>query len=307
MNTILTSAIVALVLAFLLGLLLGGFKKLFHVDVDPKVTEIREALPGANCGACGYPGCDGFAVAVAMGEAPVTGCTVGAGPVAKRLGEIMGVSASAEKKVALLLCQGTKDVCKDKAGYVGVKTCLAAKISVNGTKQCDWGCIGLGDCQVVCPFDAIHVLEDGLPHVDEEKCTGCGICVANCPQKILTLIPQSRKGSIALCSCRGTNRAAIMKSCKRSCIKCLKCEKACPNGACVVTDGIPKIDYSLCESCGKCVEVCPNKVLILSEHREGLQKLQFIENLQENVSGTVKFKLKEKAEEKIKEKVEVEE
>ncbi|PIE97631.1 MAG: ferredoxin [Treponema sp.] len=267
MTIILLSAGVALVLAFLLGVLLAVFKKLFYVEADKKVVEIREALPGANCGACGFPGCDGFAQAVADGDAPVSGCPVGAGPVAEAIGKIMGVSASSEKKVAMLLCQGTHNVCKNKAGYIGIKTCVAAKLSINGTKNCDWGCIGLGDCEVSCPFDAIKVQDDGLPFIDEEKCTGCGICVEQCPQKILQLMPESLKGAFALCSCHNPKKAVIMKDCKRGCIKCGKCERVCEPGALKLVNGIPQIDPELCTSCGKCVEGCPTKVLILAQDR----------------------------------------
>ena len=260
MNIILTLA-VSLAISFLLGLLLGTFKKVFYVAVDPKVALIRSVLPGANCGACGYPGCDGFAAAVAKGEARTNGCPVGSSPVAKKVSEIMGVSADASKKVAVLLCQGTHDVCGNKSEYVGVRTCIAAKVAINGTKNCDWGCIGFADCEHACPFDAIHVGEDGLPFVDVEKCTGCGICVSACPQHILATIGVEKKGAIALCSCRNPKKSVIMKNGKRGSIKCMKCEKVCEVGAIKVTDGIPVVDYSLCTSCGKCIEGCPTKVL----------------------------------------------
>ncbi len=261
MTNIVLTLLVSLTISFLLGVLLGTFKKLFYVAVDPKVALIRSVLPGANCGACGYPGCDGFAAAVAKGEAKTNGCPVGSAPVAKKVGEIMGVATDASKKIAVLLCQGSFDVCANKSEYVGVRTCMAAKVAINGTKNCDWGCIGFGDCEAACPFDAIHVKENGLPYVDIEKCTGCGICVSACPQHILSTISADKVGSIALCSCRNTKKSVIMKNCKRGCIKCLKCEKVCPKGAIKVTDGIPVVDYSLCDSCGKCIEGCPTKVL----------------------------------------------
>ena len=266
MNTILISGLVALGVAFLLGILLGVFKQVFHVETDPKVEEVRAVLPGANCGACGYPGCDGFAAAVAKGEAPTNGCTVGAAEVASKVSKIMGVEAtSSEKKIVHLLCQGCYEVSKPKANYVGVKTCAAAKTSINGTKECDWGCIGFGDCAVACPFDAISVLDNGLVAIDEEKCTGCGICVAQCPQHILYLLPKNTKGALALCNCRNPRKQVIMKNCKRGCIKCGKCERVCAVQALKLVDGIPKIDYTTCTSCGACVEGCPTKVLTLIE------------------------------------------
>lgn len=264
MNTIVVSGLVALGIAFLLGILLGVFKQVFHVEVDPKVEEVRAVLPGANCGACGYPGCDGFAAAVAKGEAPTNGCSVGADEVAVKVAKIMGVEASStEKQVAHLVCQGCYEVSKRKAAYVGVKTCAAAKTSINGTKECDWGCIGFGDCAVACPFHVITVLDNGLVQIDETKCTGCGICVAQCPQHVLRLFAANAKGALALCSCRNPRKPVIMKNCKRGCIKCGKCERVCEAKALKLVNGIPEIDYSLCTSCNACVEGCPTKVLVL--------------------------------------------
>lgn len=266
MQTIVYTFIVSLVLASVLGFLLGVFKKVFRVDVDPTVDNVRAALPGANCGACGYPGCDGLAAAIASGEAPVNACTVGGAKTAEAVGKIMGVTATGETKVSVLLCQGSVDNCKPKAMYVGVKTCRAAKLSINGTKLCDWGCIGFGDCETACPFDAIHVGEDGLPHVDFSKCNGCGICVTECPQRVLTLVPTERTGAIALCSNRNTRKSQVIKDCKVGCIKCGKCEKVCPKSCIKVTDGIPVVDYAVCDSCGECVKNCPTTVLSLVEH-----------------------------------------
>lgn len=265
MEIILATLVVSLVLALVLGFLLGFFKKVFHVETDPAVTNVRAVLPGANCGACGFPGCDGLAAAIAAGEAPANACTVGGASVAAQVGKIMGVEATSETQVAVLLCQGTHDKCGFKAEYNGIKTCKAAKLSINGTKLCDWGCIGYGDCEVVCPFDAIHVKEGGIPVVDYAKCTGCGLCVAECPQKILTRVPTNRTGSIALCSNRNTRKAQVIKDCKIGCIKCMKCEKVCPKACIKVTDGIPVVDYSVCDSCGECVKNCPTKVLALVE------------------------------------------
>lgn len=265
MNIIIATLVVSLILSAVLGFLLGFFKKVFHVEVDPLESNIRAVLPGANCGACGFPGCDGLAAALAAREAPANACTVGGASVAKEVGKLLGVDANSDTQVAVLLCQGTLDKCLPKAEYNGVKTCKGAKLSINGTKFCDWGCIGFGDCEVVCPFDAIHVKEGGIPVVDYAKCTGCGLCVAACPQKILTRLPSTRTGAIALCSNRNTRKAQVLKDCKIGCIKCLKCEKACPKNCLKVIDGIPVIDYSICDSCGECVKVCPTSVLSLVE------------------------------------------
>lgn len=267
MEILIATLVVSLVLSLVLGFLLGFFKKIFHVEVDPTECAVRSALPGANCGACGYPGCDGLAGAIARGEAAATACTVGGAETAAAVGKIMGVDATVETKVAVLLCQGTLEKCPTKAEYNGIKTCKAAKLSVNGTKLCDYGCIGFGDCERVCPFDAIHVEADGIPHVDYNKCTGCGLCVAECPQKILSLVPVNRTGAIALCSNRNPRKAQVFKDCKVGCIKCGKCEKVCPKDCIKVTNGIPIVDYSICDSCNECVIHCPTKVLVLVENK----------------------------------------
>ena len=265
--TILYTLGISLILAFVLGILLGFFKKVFHVEVDPKIQEVRKALPGANCGGCGYPGCDGFAAAFVSGDAEPNGCVAGGSETAKTVSAIMGSTADAVDKVSVIACQGASEtVAKLKGSYLGVKSCMAAKLSCGGTKVCDWSCIGFGDCQEVCPFGAIKIGEKGLPVVDYEKCTGCGICVKHCPQKVLSVIPQNTKGVIALCSNRNPVKPAILKGCSMGCLKCGKCEKLCPKGAIKLTNGIPVVDYTLCDSCNKCVEGCPTKVLALVEN-----------------------------------------
>lgn len=267
MTTVLLTLAVSAVLALILGFLLGFFKKIFYVPVDPTVEAIREVLPGANCGGCGFPGCDGFAAAVAKGEAPVDGCSAGGVNVAKAVGKVLGIEANAVANIALCACQGAKDVAATKGFYNGVQSCRAVKLSINGDKLCSFGCIGLGDCVSVCKFGALSIGENGLPVVDAEKCTGCGMCVKECPQKLFSKVPATRKGAVALCSNRNPLKAQIMKHCKKGCIKCGKCERGCPEKAITLENGIPVIDYTKCTSCGECVQGCPTKVLVLLENR----------------------------------------
>lgn len=265
MNPILVAVIVSFALAFLIGILLGVFKKIFYVPANEKALAIREVLPGANCGGCGYPGCDGFANACALGNAPANGCTAGGAAVAQAVANVLGVTVDAENYVAVLACQGDCEKAVPRGVYKGVKNCAACHQAVNGNKMCNWGCMGFGDCVSVCQFGALSMGKDGLPKVDTKKCTGCGMCVKACPRHLFSLVPLSRKGSIALCSNRNENKPAILKSCKIGCIKCLKCERACAFDAIKVTNGIPITNYEKCTSCNKCVTDCPTHVLALLE------------------------------------------
>jgi Na+-translocating ferredoxin:NAD+ oxidoreductase subunit B len=265
-SIVLITAIFAVVLAFALGVSLGFFREFFKVERDPMIDKVRAALPGANCGACGFPGCDGYATAVAGRTTEVTRCSVGGKATAEALASLMGVTAVAEDIVAVLACQGSKDHAPLKGEYVGVKTCRAAKLSAGGTKLCAWGCLGYGDCTLVCQFDALHMGDDGLPHVDYDKCTGCGKCIAECPQMILKRVTKQRVGSMVVCSNRNTVKAMVMKTCKVGCIKCEICVKNCPEKCITMVNGIPVTDYAKCTSCGVCVQKCPTKVYKMLEY-----------------------------------------
>lgn len=252
-------------LAFVIGVALGLFEKKFKIERDPKIDEVRSVLPGANCGGCGFPGCDGYATAVATGRAPTTKCSAGGASTAEAVSKIMGVSAVAEDLVSVLLCQGGKDLAVSKGDYVGIRTCRAAKLSSGGIKICAWGCQGMGDCAAVCKFDALSMSDDGLPHVDYDNCTGCGLCAEECPQKLFTLVPRGNQGSIVLCSNRSVVKASVAKSCKTGCIKCEICVKSCPENCITMVNGIPVTDYTKCTSCGICVQKCPTHAYKLIE------------------------------------------
>ena len=265
MGIILTTIIFSVILAFVLGIALGFFREKFKVERDPKIDEVRGALPGANCGGCGFPGCDGYAEAVATGRAPTTKCTAGGASTADAVSQIMGVNAAAEDLVSVLLCQGSKEKAVSKGEYVGVKTCRASKLSTGSVKACTWGCQGYGDCVAVCKFDALAMGDDGLPHVDYDNCTGCGMCAEECPQKLFAMVPRTRKGSVVLCSNRNVIKANVLKTCKVGCIKCELCVKNCPEKCITMVNGIPVTDYAKCTSCGVCIAKCPTKCYQLLE------------------------------------------
>ncbi|MDR2479014.1 MAG: RnfABCDGE type electron transport complex subunit B [Treponema sp.] len=256
----------ALVLAFVLGTALGFFRELFAVPQNPVTEEIRAALPGANCGACGFPGCDNYASAVASGAAGVTSCTVGGNAAAKKIAAIMGVSGGGViQSVAVLACQGSSLHTPLKGTYTGLQTCRGAKLAAGGTKLCSWGCLGFGDCVAVCKFGALSMSEYRLPRIDYTKCTGCRMCIAECPQSLFRDIPRNKKGALALCSNLNPVKQMVAKTCRISCFKCGLCVKSCPQNCISLDSFIPVVDYAKCDSCGICVSKCPSGVLKIVE------------------------------------------
>lgn len=243
------------------GIILGIVNKKLSVEEDPRQEEILEALPGANCGACGYPGCSGCADAIFSGKAPVNACPVGGAMVAEAISKILGVkAASSRPQIARCRCNGSKDNAKVIFDYQGAESCIVAKTVFNGTKFCDYGCFGLGSCEKACPFDAI-TMENGLPTVNPKKCTACGICVSTCPQVLMKLVP---KDQTVFVDCHNLIKGKkVLEGCKVGCIKCKKCEKACEYDAIHVTD-VARIDYDKCTNCGACVEVCPTHCIVKS-------------------------------------------
>ena len=263
MSIVLLTALFALILAFILGLALGFFKQFFAIEQDPLVGQIRGVLPGANCGACGFPGCDAYAASVAKREADINNCSAGGKAVAEQLAALVGGEANVKPQVAVLACRGTHDKALIKGEYIGVKSCRAAKISTGSIKRCTWGCQGFGDCVKVCKFGALTMTKEGIPHVDAEKCTGCKACTKECPQHIIWSIPREAKAARPLCSNLNVNKAMVGKNCKAGCIKCEICVKNCPEQCIKMVNGIPVVDYQKCTSCGTCVTKCPIKVMKL--------------------------------------------
>ena len=260
MTTILNSILVLGVLGAVFGAVLAFASRIFHVEVDPKEAAVRECLAGANCGGCGYPGCDGYAAAVARGEAPTNKCVAGGAETAAKVAEIMGVAAGdADKMVAFVPCSGSFDAAERRFNYSGPEDCRAAMLfGGKSSKLCTFACIGLGNCSRACKFDAMHVV-NGVARVDRSKCVGCGACVDACPKSIVKLIPESQRVMPA-CSSKDKG-AAVMKICKAGCIGCMKCQRECPAGAIEVKDFLAVVDPEKCTRCGHCAEVCPRHII----------------------------------------------
>ncbi len=253
-------------LGLVLGLGLAIASKIFDVKTDPLVEQVRELLPGANCGGCGIPGCDGFAKAVASGEANASRCVAISCENLDAISALMGVSADAsEKKVARVRCHGDSENCISKYTYTGIHDCRAAAQLAGGPSACAFGCVGLLTCGKVCPFGAIYLSDKGIAAVDESLCTGCAKCEAVCPKHVISVMPKSRNVFIA---CRTTEKGkAAAAICKAGCIACGLCAKKCPEGAITMSDNLPHIDYDKCTGCGVCVGVCPKGSIAINNER----------------------------------------
>lgn len=261
MQTVIIAIVVLAALGAIFGLVLAFAAKAFAVEKDPREEAIAEVLPGANCGGCGFPGCGGYAAAVAAGKAPVNACAAGGAAVAAKIGEIMGVAAGdSVKKLAQVHCTGCGQNYK-KYEYVGLHDCVAASLLPGGGELgCAYGCLGLGSCEKACPFDAIHVVE-GVAQVDEDKCKSCGKCVDVCPKHIIALVPYKTRRHVAIRCSSHDKGPDVRKNCDNGCIGCTLCAKSCPKEAISMIDNLAVIDYDKCIGCGICAQKCPRKLI----------------------------------------------
>ena len=242
-------------LGLLAGILLSVFSKIFAVEKDNRIDKIKEVLPNANCGACGFSGCEAYATAIVNDGAKTGLCIPGGDATSQKISDIMGVAFEdiIECK-AVVRCNGKCNVTKDKYIYEGADSCAASNALYSGKKQCTAGCLGLGDCVKACKFEAIKII-DNVAVIDREKCTGCGMCKEACPNDLISINAEEKNVEI-LCSSH-FNAKETIKMCKNGCIGCGKCAKICPFDAIVVDKNHAIIDHDKCTACGKCIEVCP--------------------------------------------------
>ena len=239
------------------GVLLALASHFLRVEEDETVTALRACLPGVNCGACGYAGCDDYARALAEKKAKTNLCIPGADAASAQIAEILGVQAEdTQEMIAIVKCNGNCNAAPEKFHYEGVDTCRAASMLYGGPKACRFGCLGCGDCAAVCPVNAICI-QDGIAHVDRRICIGCGLCAKTCPKNIIGMFP-AKKAPRAAVLCSSTEKGAVArKNCQNACIGCKKCAVNCPENAITVENNLALIDFEKCTGCGTCIAVCP--------------------------------------------------
>jgi Na+-translocating ferredoxin:NAD+ oxidoreductase RNF subunit RnfB len=260
MNEIIIATVILGGMGLVFGAGLAYASKLFAVEEDELIAKVRSLLPAANCGSCGYAGCDGLAAAIVEGEAEVFACPVGGEAVATAIANALGRDVQvAERMVARVLCSGNCQVTRDKFLYDGLKDCFAASQIFGGYKLCHYGCLGYGNCQRACPFGAIELVR-GVAIVNEDLCKACGLCVKACPKKLIEMTPVSTR-YLVFCSSREKG-AATRKACDVGCIGCGRCLKACAYGAITMDGPLAKIDPCKCTNCGECAKVCPTRAIV---------------------------------------------
>jgi len=242
--------------------------KKFAVYEDPRIAQVGELLPGANCGGCGYPGCSGMADALVKGAdaGSLDGlmCPVGGAETMGKVADLLGMAiANTEPMVAVVRCNGTCENRAKIAEYSGLRSCAAMHACGAGETLCGYGCLGCGDCVAACQFDAIHMNpETGLPEVDDEKCTACGACSKACPRGVIEIRLKGLKNRRVVVLCNNKDKGAVTrKACTVGCIACQKCVKVCKFEAITVEGNLAYIDAEKCKLCRKCEDECPQNAI----------------------------------------------
>ncbi len=257
--SILIPVLIVAVIGILAGIGLSAASIIMAVPTDETAEKLNQALPGANCGACGFSGCSGYAEALSNGSAKVGLCPVGGKSVADECASILGVNAgSITPKAAIVRCLGTCDNTSVKMDYTGFDSCAAAAQLYGGMNACRFGCIGLGDCAKECDYHAIELCNE-IAIVDRDMCVGCGKCAKVCPKQLIEITTRKQAAQVM---CSNKEKGAVTrKNCKVGCIGCMKCQRSCPVGAIKVENFVAHVDRELCTGCGKCIAECPTHAL----------------------------------------------
>jgi len=260
-------------LTLVLATMLIVANKRLYVYEDPRIEQVEDMLPHANCGACGYPGCRPFAEALVGGEALPGKCTVSSEEGRSAIAHFLGVALGAqEKQVARLACAGGTNVALNRASYQGLASCQAATLVSGGGKGCFWGCLGYGDCEVVCDFDAIHLDEHSLPVVDTDKCTACGDCVEVCPKDLFSLQPVSHQLWVA---CKNLEHGdEVLEDCEVGCTACGKCAMDAGPDLISMVHNLPVVNYSVNHRTQDPIQRCPTGAIVWLDEEQGAIKGQ---------------------------------
>lgn len=265
-DSILYSVLLLTALGIVAALVLYVVSKKFYVYENPLISEVEELLPGANCAGCGSPGCRSFAEKlVASDDIADLFCPVGGNAVMKQVSAALGKEiAEQDPTVAVIRCQGSCEVRPKTSEYQGPRSCAISALIYSGETDCQYGCLGDGDCVVACKFDAMYMDEEtGLPVVITDKCTSCGMCVTACPRNIIEMRPKHKRDLKIFVGCLNEEKGGIAKkACSVACIGCSKCQDVCPKDAITMNNNLAYIDPAYCTLCRKCVDVCPTHSII---------------------------------------------
>ena len=270
LTLILTAVATIGVLTFILASMLVMANRWLHVEEDPRIDAVEDMLPHTNCGGCGYPGCRPFAEALVDGKVLPGKCSVGTEEDHFSIAQYLGVDVGAEaKQVARLACGGGANVSRNHARYSGHQSCSAAALVAGGGKGCFWGCLGIGDCEVACDFDAIQMNSHHLPVVDENRCTACGDCVTACPKDLFSLQVQSHRLWVA---CRSQEEGdEILEDCQVGCTACGRCAMDAP-GLIEMKGNLPIIDYGKDRLTAEPTQRCPTGAIVWLDAKAGAQR-----------------------------------